>query len=1088
MKLNDSFADDITLEESSVLPGFLRDGVDHRDLNLLVPCELSGSRCYAIADCGSMVSCISPAEVKRLQLEIRPAEGRLGMAKAGLAVPRLGTVCVELAIGTHRHVVSLEVLDTGEPLLLGLDLFPTFGIRVEGIPTSFPGGTTEALNSRLLGDQLGPTDAIQWNESDRVDSELLGRIFAECADALKVNEKIPSRHFCSHPCSKVFLPTGDAAPQYRRQYPISRRYERFIDEQVQSWIDDGVVEPGSPNSKWNSPLLAVPKRDEFNKFTTARCCIDPRLVNSVLEDDSRAIPRIQELFAQLEGFAVVSELDLKQSYTQFEIHGPDRIKTSFTWRGRRLQFRGSPFGFKHLTAHFQNVMQVLFENEDFVLVYVDNVMVVSKKAEDHPKHLRQAIEILNKWNLKLNFEKTHVGYTRLRLLGHVLGGDTRAPDPDKIDDVFSCPRPETVRQLAAFLGLTNYLRDYIPLYSTLAAPLEAARTRVMKDKVVWNDECEKSFQAFKKILQRAPVLSAPRDGVRFICMTDASKVGAGAALAQFYDGRMHYIRFASRSFNSEQSKYSATRRELLAIIFALKTFRGYLLGTNFDLWTDHRALTFMFTQKTLSDVLLNWLDVLLDFDMNITHKPGILMTLPDALSRLFPVRMRDATKMVRKITLHVDEGKVEPERELRRFVNERFSRECPSVSDRPKLLQQFHAAGHFGSDTLFKKLWHAGYFWPGMRRDCAAVVSTCDQCIKWNLARVGFSPMRSISASLPFDHISVDLLSLNKTSPRGNNYILVLVDICTRFVILRALKDKAALTVARCLWEIVCDFGIPKIIQSDNGPEFVNQVVEALCELMGVDHRLVSAYNPRANGSAESHVKIVLNCLRKMCKGNFSNFDLFLPAVQSAINTKPAGLHGNMPAELFFGRPLNTLRDYSRVESEPMSEDELEARVAVMMDLVYPTVFQRSQRAHALNAKRANAKRRVLPAGYAVGSTVMIQDVVRGSKTEPYWVGPYRILKKSRGGAYSLLDAAGRLLGRPVPPSQMKLVSAPPQPALARAVADQDPGAPSFDVDKILKQRGKEGQREYLVRWKDTWEPEANFDDQQVIQDFWDGK
>lgn len=835
----------------------------------------------------------------------------------------------------------------------------------------------------------------------------------------------------------------------------------------------------------------MPKRDEFNRFTKARCCIDPRALNKSLKDDERAIPRIMDIFEKLEGFAVVSELDLRQGYCQFPIRECDREKTTFTWKGKRYQFRGAPFGFKHLTSHFQNTMQILFEDEDFVLVYVDNIMVVSKNAEDHPSHLRRAIEILNKWNLKLNLDKTHIGYTRMRLLGHVISGDSRAPDPDKVKEVFDFPRPETVRQLAAFLGLTNYLRNYIPLYSTLAAPLEAVRRGDMKKRVKWSDACEESFVAFKKILGSAPVLSMPVDGVTFLVMTDASKYGAGCALVQIVNGETRYIRFAARAFNEAQRRYSATRRELLAIVFALKTFRGYLLGTKFDLWTDHRSLTYMFTQKQLSDVLLNWLDVLLDFDFNITHKPGLLMTLPDSLSRLYPDTVKQAAASVRRLRFELDESKVSPERELRAFVRERFKKRCPDVQERESLLQRFHLFGHFGADPLFKKLWHAGYFWPGMRRDCAAVVSKCDDCIRWNIRRSGFAPMKSVSARFPFDHISVDLLSLHKTSPRGNNYILVLVDICSRFVILRPLKDKSALSVARSLWEIVCDFGVPKIMQSDNGSEFVNEIVKALCSLMGVDHRLVAPYNPRANGAAEAHVKIVLNCLRKMCRGNVSNFDLFLPAAQSAINTKPAGLHGCMPAELFFGRPVNALQDYSDVETDLMSEDELSERLTVMMDLVYPEVFKRSQRKHALSAKRANANRRATVSSFEPGCTVMISDVIRGSKNDPPFVGPYTVLKKTRAGTYVLLDSTGCILGRNVPKSQIKLVSAPPRPELAQAVS-ANPLQRSYVVDKILRHRGPEGAREYLVRWRgydsssDSWEPDTNFDDRRVIQDYWE--
>jgi hypothetical protein len=284
----------------------------------------------------------------------------------------------------------------------------------------------------------------------------------------------------------------------------------------------------------------------------------------------------------------------------------DRHKSAFTWKGKRRQFVGAPFGFKHLTQHFQNVMEVIFENEDFVVIFVDNIIVFSKHKEDHGAHLRRAIELLNKYNLKLGIKKCHFGFTRLRMLGHVLSGETRAPDPDKVQEVNDFPRPEKVRQVSAFLGMLNYLRVYVPCYATLAAPLEAARAgKAMKAPVVWDDACEESFQSFKKIISRAPVLHTPKDGIPMEVLTDASKFGCGGVLAQLIDGRYMYIMFISKAFNTAQRRYSATRRELLGVIVALKKFRPYVYGTRFKLVTDHRALAFMFTQKVLNDMLLN---------------------------------------------------------------------------------------------------------------------------------------------------------------------------------------------------------------------------------------------------------------------------------------------------------------------------------------------------------------------------------------------------------------------------------------------------------------------------------------------------
>ena len=260
----DSFNNDVDLVEK--LPGFLREDVDRRDLNLMVPCNLQGQNVYAVADCGSMVSCISPEQVRKLNLKINTETGNLTMAQKDMHVPRIGTVRVKLAIGSHRHEVTLEVLDIGEPLLLGLDLFPTFGIRVEGIPVDFPGAEKLRDALHLLSDDIVDEDKVIWNEADRLDSDVVARIREVCADVMAANESIPRKHVCSHPSSVVSLDTGQAEPKYRRQYPVSRRFESFIDDQVRDWLRDGVIERGRIDSPWNSPLLV-------RIVTVSLCCL-----------------------------------------------------------------------------------------------------------------------------------------------------------------------------------------------------------------------------------------------------------------------------------------------------------------------------------------------------------------------------------------------------------------------------------------------------------------------------------------------------------------------------------------------------------------------------------------------------------------------------------------------------------------------------------------------------------------------------------------------------------------------------------------------------------------------------------------------
>ena len=127
---------------------------------------------------------------------------------------------------------------------------------------------------------------------------------------------IPTGSFCSHPAAVVKLDTGDAAPVFRPQYLVADALKPVISEQVESWSTLGVIVPASPDTPWNSPLLAAKKKDLYGRWTKHRVCIDPRAINALLPDNSLAVPRINELFDQLRGARYFSALDLLHSYHQ----------------------------------------------------------------------------------------------------------------------------------------------------------------------------------------------------------------------------------------------------------------------------------------------------------------------------------------------------------------------------------------------------------------------------------------------------------------------------------------------------------------------------------------------------------------------------------------------------------------------------------------------------------------------------------------------------------------------------------------------------------------------------------------------------
>lgn len=155
---------------------------------------------------------------------------------------------------------------------------------------------------------------------------------------------------------------------------------------------------------------------------------------------------------------------------------------------------------------------------------------------------------------------------------------------------------------------------------------------------------------------------------------------------------------------------------------------------------------------------------------------------------------------------------------------------------------------------------------PGLKTDAAEIVAKCENCQRFNIGAHGFHPLTNLKASLPFDHICLDVKNM-VMSTKGNICYLLIIDVFTRFVFLKALKEQTALEVEKALLEVFCTVGFPRIISSNNGSEFVNETIGELCRISRIDHRLISAYHHRANGIAERNIRTTSEVINKQLNG-----------------------------------------------------------------------------------------------------------------------------------------------------------------------------------------------------------------------------
>ncbi|GBG89728.1 hypothetical protein CBR_g49580 [Chara braunii] len=242
--------------------------------------------------------------------------------------------------------------------------------------------------------------------------------------------------------------------------------------------------------------------------------------------------------------------------------------------------------------------------DKFVVVYLDDILVLSKTLQEHQGHLRQVLEKLREANFKINAKKCEWAKTQVLYLGHVLDGDGIKPEDSKIAAIRDWPTPRTLTELRSFLGLANNCRKFVRNFSTIAAPLR----QLLKKEAIWqwDKDCTSALKKLKHALIEYPVLKVADPSLPFVVTTDASEYGIGAVLQQDDDNGYRPVEFMSARMPCEKVAASTYERELYALRQALDHWKHYLLGRHFKVYSDHETLRWLKTQAKMTPKLTRW--------------------------------------------------------------------------------------------------------------------------------------------------------------------------------------------------------------------------------------------------------------------------------------------------------------------------------------------------------------------------------------------------------------------------------------------------------------------------------------------------
>ncbi|KAL0291142.1 UNVERIFIED_CONTAM: Transposon Tf2-12 polyprotein [Sesamum calycinum] len=924
-------------------------------------------------------------------------------------------------IGDVNLPVDLVVMDLKEfDVILGMDWLAQHRAVVDCYKKEVMIESSGKPKVVFVGDrQVVPVCVISAIEARRLMLEGCEVYLAHVIDAEKVNptlEEIPVvRDF-----PEVFPDNLPGLPPHREVdftietlpgvAPISIAPYRMapvelqeLKKQLEELLEKGFVRPST--SPWGAPVLFVKKKDG-----SMRLCVDYRQLNRVTVKNKYPLPRIDDLLDQLKGATTFSKIDLRSGYWQLRIAENDILKTAFRTRYGHYEFLVMPFGLTNAPAAFMALMNRTFQEylDQFIIVFIDDILVYSKNREEHEQHLRIVLQILKEKELYAKLSKCEFWVNQVVFLGHVISGDGVMPDPSKVKAIMEWRVPKNATEV----------------------------------------------RSFGKRLTSTPILVLSSGSGGYVVYTDASKQGLGCVLMQ----NEKVISYASCQLRTHELNYPTHDLELAAIVHALKIWRHYLYGEKFQIFTDHKSLKYILTQKELNLRQRRWIELLKDYDCTIDFHPGKANVVANALSRkssntLASLGSHNQTLLLKMRSMntklevdqvagllaalqlkpdfvdHIKEARTRDpfllrmRGKLKQGKKSNFSvradgvivnGERIGVTDadglRKKILQEAHNAPyamHLGTTKMYRNL-KPYYWWQTMKKDVAEFVAkciTCQQVKAEHQAPAG--KLRPLSIpEWKWEKITMDFVVGLPRTLRKHDAIWVIVDRLTKsahFLPIR-LGDSLDKLAELYVSEIVRLHGVPVSIVSDRDPRFTSRFWGSLQGALGTKLHFSTAFHPQTDGQSERTIQTLEDMMRACIMEFKGNWDDHLPLLEFAYNNSFHSSIGMAPYEALYGRRCRSpvrwdVEGLRQLEGPELVQETME-KIQIVKKCLKAT--QDRQKSYVDKHRREME--------YEVGDKVFLKvspwkGILRfgkQGKLSPRYIGPYEIIERIGPLAYQL--------------------------------------------------------------------------------------
>ncbi|KAJ9699024.1 hypothetical protein PVL29_007877 [Vitis rotundifolia] len=997
-------------------------------------------------DTGATHSFISASCANALGLKIERVENLLLIESPMGINSRVDRICkgCVITLADRALHVDLRILDmTGYDVILGMDWLSVYRAVIDCHRRRIIFCLLEGFEVCFVG---GKCVSLPFSQSDPCYQYVLrkGSInFLACLRGKEKAQKDITEIPVVRKFQDVFPDELPGLPPHRefdfsievypRTDPISVSPYRMaplelkeLKTQLDELLGKGFIRPST--SPWGAPVLFVKKKDG-----TLRLCIDYRKLNRVTVKNKYPLSRIDDLFDQLKGAKYFSKIDLRTGYHQLRVREEDVSKTAFRTRYGHYEFLVMPFGLTNAPAAFMDLMNRVFRAylDQFVIVFVDDILIYSRSLEEHKRH-----------QLYGKLDKSEFWLTEVNFLGHVVSEAGIAVDHSKVEAVQEWQRPTNVFEVRSFLGLAGYYRRFVEDFSRIAAPMTRLTRKGVK--FDWNEEYENAFQELKRKLTTAPVLTAPISGELFTIYCDASTVGLGCVLMQ--QGKV--VAYASRQLKQHERNYPTHDLKLAAVVFALKTWRHYLYGEKFEVYSDHKSLKYIFTQKDLNSRQRRWMETLEDYDFALHYHPGKANVVADALSRksvgqlsslelrelemhvviedfelclgleghgpcLYSISARPMViqrivktqvhdEFLEKVKAQLVAGEIDENWSMYEDGSMRFKgRLCvpKDVELRNELLADAHRAKytiHLGNTKMYQDL-KRQFWWSGMKRDIAQFVANCQI---WLLQPLPIPEWK-------WDNITMDfVIGLPRTRSKKNG-VWVIVDRLTKSAHFLAMKTTDSMNSLAKLYiqEIVRLHGIPVSIVSDRDPKFTSQFWQSLQRALGTQLNFSTAFHPQTDGQSERVIQILEDMLRACVLEFGGNWADYLPLAEFAYNNSYQSSIGMAPYEALYGRPCRSPLCWIEMGESRLLGPEIVQETTEKMQLI------KEKLKIAQDRQKSYADKRRRPLEFEEGDWVFVKVSSRRGifrfgkkgKLAPRFVGPFQIDKRVGPVAYKLI-------------------------------------------------------------------------------------